>query len=84
VDHLVALRRHAPAIPIHDVLVNTTPIAPEPLARYAAEGAVPVRPDVDLLRALGHGVIECDLLATGIEIRHDPAKLARAVLARAT
>ena len=82
VDHLIAIRRHAPAITIHDVLVNTAPIAPEPLARYAARGAVPVRADVDLLKALGHSVTECDLLAAGAEVRHDPAKLTRAILAR--
>ena len=82
VDHLIALRRHAPAIAIHDVLVNTAPIAPEQLARYAAQGAVPVPPDAELLKALGHSVVEDDLLAAGPVVRHDPVKLARAILAR--
>jgi len=50
--------------------------------RYAAEGAVPVSPDVELLKALGHSVIAQDLLAAGPEVRHDPVKLARAILAR--
>jgi uncharacterized cofD-like protein len=83
VDHLMAIRRHAPSITIHDILVNTAPIASDSAARYAAQGAVPIRPDVDLLKALGHTVIECDLLAAGPDVRHDPAKLAGAILARA-
>lgn len=82
VDHLMAIRRHAPTIPIHDVLVNAAPIAPERLARYAAQGAAPVPADLALLKALGHSVVECDLLAAGDDVRHDPGKLARALLAR--
>jgi len=80
VDHLMAIRRHAPTMPIHDILVSTTPFAPEPLARYGAQGAVPVRADLALLKALGHSVHECDLLASGDDVRHDPGKLARALL----
>jgi uncharacterized cofD-like protein len=80
VDHLMALRRHAPTMPIHDILVNTTPIAPEPLVRYRQQGAVPVVADVALLKALGHAVHECDLLASGDDVRHDPTKLARTLL----
>jgi hypothetical protein len=45
-------------------------------------GAAPVPADVELLKALGHSVVECDLLATGDEARHDPGKLGRALLAR--
>src|SRR2546425_9227944 len=43
VDHLMAIRRHAPTIPIHDILINTAPFAPEQVARYAALGAAPDR-----------------------------------------
>ncbi len=82
VDHLLAIRRHAPTIPIHDILVNTAPFAPEQVARYAPLGASPVPADVELLKALGHSVVECDLLATGDDARHDPGKLGRALLAR--
>jgi uncharacterized cofD-like protein len=83
VDHLMAIRRHAPTMPIHDILVNTTPLAPEQLTRYAAGGAVSVRGDLALLKALGHAVHECDLLASGDGVRHDPGKLARALLSLA-
>jgi len=82
VDHLMAIRHHAPTIPIHDILVNTAPFAPEQLARYATLGAAPVPADVELLKALGHSVVECDLLATGDDARHDSGKLGCALLAR--
>jgi len=79
-DHLMAVRRHAPTMPIHDILINTAPLTPEQIARYGAQSAVPVTADVALLKALGHAVHECDLLASGDEVRHDPAKLARTLL----
>jgi len=80
VDHLMAVRRHAPTMPIHDILINTAPIAAEQIARYGAQGAVPVAADVVLLKALGHAVHEGDLLASDDGVRHDPGKLARALL----
>ncbi|HEY7540073.1 MAG TPA: uridine diphosphate-N-acetylglucosamine-binding protein YvcK [Methylomirabilota bacterium] len=80
VDHLMAIRRHAPTMPIHDILVNTAPFTPEQIGRYGLQGAVPVAGDLALLRALGHAVHECDLLTAGDDVRHDPGKLARALL----
>jgi uncharacterized cofD-like protein len=80
VDCLTALRRHAPDIHVHDVLVNTAPIPGERLARYAGQGASPIRVDVEQLLALGCRPIERDLLGGGPKIRHDSHKLARVVL----
>ena len=79
-DHVLALRRHAPRVPIHDVLLNIAPVPGDRAERYAAEGAVPIGPDDEGLRALGCRVVGRDLLAAGPMIRHDPEKLARAVL----
>ena len=79
-DHLLAIRSHAPAVRIHDVLFNTAPFAPELLARYAAHGRVPVATNVGHLLAHGCRPIGRDLLGQGPTVRHDPAKLARAVL----
>jgi uncharacterized cofD-like protein len=80
VDHLLAIRRHAPALPIHDVLVNISPIPTHRMRAYSASGATPVCPDDQLLRALGYRPIMRDLLGPGPQIRHDPHKLARAIL----
>jgi uncharacterized cofD-like protein len=79
-DHLLAIRRHAPDLPIHDVLLNATPI-PDALAQaYAAAGAMLVGPDTELLRALGHRPVMRELLGVGPKIRHDPHAVARAIL----
>jgi len=79
-DHLLAIRNHAPAVRIHDVLFNTASVAPELRARYAARGRAPVEIDFEHLRASGCRPIGRDLLGQGPMVRHDPAKLARAVL----
>jgi len=79
-DHLLAIRRHAPRVPIHDVLLNVEPSPRDLVERYAAEGAFPIAPDVEALRGLGCRVVRRDLLAAGPMIRHDAQKLARAVL----
>ena len=80
-DHVVAIRRHAPDVPIHHVLLNATPVS-EPLVRaYAAAGAELVAPDIDLLRALGYQTtVRHLLMSEGAKIRHDPHKVARAIL----
>lgn len=84
VDHVLAIRRHAPKVPIHDVVLNTAPIPRGVIESYAAQGATPVPSDAHLLRALGYRLLERDLLEVGPKIRHDPAKLADAILALAT
>jgi uncharacterized cofD-like protein len=79
-DHLLAVRRHAPELPIHDVLLNATPIPDGSVQAYAASGAVQVGSDVELLRALGHRPVMREILGSGPMIRHDPDRLARAIL----
>lgn len=75
-DHLLAIRRHAPQLPIHDVLLNAAPISREMTERYAAESAVPVSDGIDL----GCRPVKRDLLEVGPKVRHDTHKLAQAVL----
>jgi uncharacterized cofD-like protein len=80
VDHVLAIRRHAPGLPIDAVLLNTAPFPQSAIDSYAAQGAAPVPSDAGLLRALGYRLLERDLLEAGAKIRHDPDKLAHAVL----
>jgi len=80
VDHVLAIRRHAPQVPIHDVLLNTAPIPAPMIERYAGEGAFPIAVDAKALRALGCRVVGRRVLAPGAVIRHDARALARAVL----
>jgi uncharacterized cofD-like protein len=79
-DVVLALRRHAPGLPIDDVLIHDTPIPRYLAARYAESGAVPIKADPRLIRSLGCRPIGRDLLRRGTKVRHDPVKLARAIL----
>jgi 2-phospho-L-lactate transferase/gluconeogenesis factor (CofD/UPF0052 family) len=79
-QHLEVIRRHAPGLPVHDVLLNTTPVPEGVLARYAATGAAPVRNDVRAFEALGCRPVLRGLLEDAPKVRHDPPALAAALL----
>ena len=79
-DHIIALRRHAPQMPIHDVALNAIALPETMIDYYAAAGAAPVAQDIELLRALGCRPVSRDLLGVGPLARHDPQKLARTIL----
>lgn len=95
--HLEAIERHAGAALggaaagtgaaggrlVDAVLVNAAPPAPALLARYAESGSEPVAVDRAALEAAGVEVVAADLLAEGELIRHDPERLAAALLAMA-
>jgi len=73
--HLDALATHGlPPAALDYVLVNTSPIPPEVRARYAAEGAEPVRADF-APSAVCPLVISADLLDGDVAIRHAPDKV---------
>ena len=80
-DHLEAIERHAGKGLVDCVLANARPLPAEPLELYEATGAAPVPVEARAFAALGIEVVEADLLAAGDLIRHDPVKLAHAVLA---
>ncbi len=84
VDHLEALSRHTGDDLVDTVLVHHGAYPDRLLAHYADVGSVPVHVDPEALGRLGVEVTSADLLASGELIRHDPAKLRRAVLAMAT
>jgi 2-phospho-L-lactate transferase/gluconeogenesis factor (CofD/UPF0052 family) len=80
VDHLLAIRRHAPDVPIHDVLLNAALVPNELMRGSATPHATLVAPDLELLRALGHPPLMRDLLGSGPKIRHDATKLGGALM----
>jgi len=80
VDHLEAISRHAPQVRIHDVLLNTAATPKDVVDRYAAEGAMPVPLTPEAIRARGCRPVQRALLARGPKLRHDPRKLARALV----
>ncbi|HLW58775.1 MAG TPA: gluconeogenesis factor YvcK family protein [bacterium] len=63
------------------VLVNTRrPRNQALLARYSQQGAEPVEPDVDAIRALGLRPVSEDLISEEELVRHDPRKITTVLL----
>ncbi|MDQ7843676.1 MAG: YvcK family protein [Armatimonadota bacterium] len=50
------------------------------LARYEAEGAIPVEPDIETIRALGVIPVEGYLISEEDVLRHDPAAVAQTLM----
>jgi 2-phospho-L-lactate transferase/gluconeogenesis factor (CofD/UPF0052 family) len=75
-----AIVEHIGVNPFDCVIVNTGQPSEEVLAAYRAEGAEVVQADLDALRRLGLRPIAADLLSHTDLARHDPVKLARALL----
>jgi uncharacterized cofD-like protein len=80
VAHVHAIERHIGPGLIHSVLCNSAPIPAPLLTHYAETGSEPVRVEREALERAGVEVAATDLLAEGELIRHDPEKLAGAVL----
>jgi uncharacterized cofD-like protein len=79
-DHLEALRRHAGCGLVDMVLVSSTPLPPDRIERYALQGSKPVLLSEEEAREAGVERVAVDLLSDGELLRHDPEKLAAAVL----
>lgn len=79
-DHIEAIRRHAGEGLVDTVLVNDTPLSAEALALYRGAGADPVAVDEARLAQAGVRVVHAQLLAPGELVRHDPQRLADALL----
>jgi uncharacterized cofD-like protein len=74
-EHLEALAAHGlPLEALHYVVAHAAPIHSKVLARYRAQGAMPVEPALD--GAIGFSTtIRADLLEPGPVVRHAPDKL---------
>jgi len=79
-DHVRAIEAHCPPRLFDYVLVNTTRPSPELLARYRQSGAEFVEPDIDRIRAMGYRTIAGDFISQTDVVRHDPYKLADAIM----
>jgi uncharacterized cofD-like protein len=79
-DHLRAVRDHLGNV-VDVALIHRGPLPGAVAAAHAGEGAHPVEVDCAELEALGAVPVVLDLLAPGPIARHDPGKLARAILA---
>jgi uncharacterized cofD-like protein len=82
-QHIERILEHAgsPSRPIFDyALINTAPISPVLLEKYAAEGQSPIEADLDRVRALGVEPITGAFVHEGDLLRHDYDKLTDALL----
>ena len=80
VDHVLAIQRHVPNIRLRDIVFHAHQLPMDVVRDYASRGAFPVRTDRELLNALGYRTVERDLVSAGAKVRHDPDKLAAAII----
>jgi uncharacterized cofD-like protein len=80
-EHIERIYEHTRA-PIFDcALVNTAPFSAETLARYAAQGAAPIVPDIKRIEALGVRCIAGDFASEESVVRHAAGRVTGALLA---
>jgi len=79
-DHVRAVARHTDRRVFHYVLVNQERPSKELLEKYAAERQYFVEPDAAAIREMGYRPIVGDYISQTDVVRHDPEKLAQAIL----
>jgi uncharacterized cofD-like protein len=79
-DHVRAIQEHAGPGLIDCVLVNTRPVPEHLREKYREQGAAPVERDPERLAELGVVAVEADLASLTDLVRHDPDRLAQAIL----
>jgi uncharacterized cofD-like protein len=80
-QHIERIYEHTRA-PVFDyALVNTAAFSAETLARYAAEGASPILPDIERIEALGVRVIAGNFASEDSVVRHAASRVTGALLA---
>lgn len=79
-DHVRAIEANVGRRVFDCVLVNKAMPTQVMLARYAQSGQEFVEPDVDRIRAMGLRVISANLISETDLVRHDPMRVAEAVM----
>jgi uncharacterized cofD-like protein len=81
-DHIRSLQAYLGRSGLHICLLNSRPVGETLREQYASVGSAPVVNDEDAIAQLGVTPLCLDLLAEGErELRHDPMKLARWIVA---
>jgi len=79
-QHIERIYEHTGA-PIFDyAILNSAPVSPEMLDRYAAEGAVPIAADVERVESLGVKCIVGNFLSEGDVLRHASDRVTTALM----
>ncbi len=80
-QHIERIMQHCAGKPIFDyALINTAPISPATLDKYAREGQAPIEADLDRVRALGVEPVVGNYLHEGDLLRHDYDNVAETML----
>jgi len=79
-DHVRAVQEHSGKRIFNYVIVNKEVPSMRLLEKYHKEGAELVSPDVDVIREMGYKPITGNFISQTDVVRHDPQKLAQAIL----
>jgi len=79
-DHLNVILDHTDPRIVDACFVNTAVISEGMLKRYAKQGSLPVKRDVEKIREKGYEIIQGDVLQPGDQVRHDSEFLMKLVL----
>jgi uncharacterized cofD-like protein len=78
--HVKAIIDHAGRGIIDYVIVNNHEVSDELKAKYASEGAYPVKLDGEAINALGVGYVAADIINETDAVHHDPEKLQKNIM----
>lgn len=79
-DHVKALIDHSSPQLLDACLVNSEAVPEHALERYRNEKSFPIVADIDKIKAMGYSVVATDLLGVNDYVRHDSAKLNKALI----
>ncbi len=82
-QHIAKINQHSRNVtqPLFDyALINTAPISPALLAKYALEGQTPIEIDLDAIRILGVEPVMGNFLHEGDVLRHDHDRVAEVAM----
>ncbi len=79
-DHIAVIEAHAGLRLLDYAILNTLPISPALLRKYARQKALPVENDFDRLVEMGLKVVGRRLLQQSEKVRHDPPAIAAVAL----
>ena len=79
-QHIQRIYEHAGGSIFDYAIINTAPVSPTMLLRYAAEEAVPIEPDIDRVESMGVQCLVGNFLSEGDVLRHDSNAVTAALL----
>lgn len=79
-EHVKTLMGYAGEPFLDYVIVNSESVSDEQIALYRTKGQEPISPDVEKIEQMGIKVIPAKLVSKSDMVRHDPQKLAQAIM----